>query len=93
MFRVVCARLTEQTSRSPRDKIRTVTMTMFRVAPDRMLDFFLPRTDSGAAVQLVGAGVVYGSLAFVVRRNRDLLLFVAGLAVMTVAWFALRTAH
>lgn len=58
-----------------------------------MLDFFLPRTDAGAAAQLVGAGLLFGALAFAARGNRDLLVFVVGLAVVTVAWFALRTVH
>lgn len=58
-----------------------------------MVDFLLPRTDAGVLAQVVGAVVIYGALAFAVRRNRDLLVFVAGLATITAAWFALRTVH
>lgn len=58
-----------------------------------MIDLLLPRTDAGALAQTVGAVVVYCALAVAVRRNRDLLWFVAGLATITAAWFALRTVH
>lgn len=58
-----------------------------------MVDLLLPRTDGGALVQAVVALVVFGSVAVAVRRNRDLLVFVTGLATITAAWFALRTVH
>lgn len=58
-----------------------------------MIDLLLPRTDGGAIAQAIGAVVVFGALALAVRRNRDLLVFVAGLATVTAAWFALRTVH
>ncbi len=58
-----------------------------------MIDLLLPRTDAGALAQAIGAVVVFGSVAIVVRRNQDLLVFVAGLAFVTAAWFALRTVH
>lgn len=58
-----------------------------------MVDLLLPRTDGGALAQAVGAVVVFGSVGIAVRRNRDLLVFVVGLATVTAAWFALRTVH
>lgn len=58
-----------------------------------MTEFLLPRTDGGALAQAIGAAVFYGASAAAVRRNRDLLLFVTGLAVITAAFFALRTVH
>lgn len=58
-----------------------------------VVDLLLPRTDAGVLAQVIGAVVVLGALAFVVRRNRDLLVFVAGLTTITAAWFALRTVH
>lgn len=58
-----------------------------------MTDLLLPRTDAGALAQAIGAGVLYATAAVGVRRNRDLLVFVAGLASITAAWFALRTLH
>jgi hypothetical protein len=58
-----------------------------------MVDLLLPRTDAGVLVQVVVAVVFYTALGFAVRRNRDLLVFVSGLATITAAWFALRTVH
>jgi hypothetical protein len=43
--------------------------------------------------QAVTAAVVYTGALVAVRRNRDLLWFVGGLATLTFAWFALRTVH
>lgn len=58
-----------------------------------MIDLFLPRTDAGALAQAIGAAVLFAAAAIAVRRNRELLVFVAGLASITAAWFALRTVH
>lgn len=58
-----------------------------------MIDLFLPKTDAGVLAQAVGAAVLFAAAAIVVRRNRELLVFVAGLASITAAWFALRTVH
>jgi len=56
-------------------------------------DLFLPTTDGGALFQAVAALPVYLGAFIAVRRSRDLMWFVAGLAVLTYAWFALRTVH
>lgn len=58
-----------------------------------MVDLLLPRTDAGAAAQAVVAAVLYLGALVAVRRNRDLVWFVAGLATLTFTWFALRTVH
>ena len=58
-----------------------------------MADLLLPRTDAGALAQAVGAAVAYTGALIAVRRNRDLMWFVGGLATLTFAWFALRTVH
>jgi len=58
-----------------------------------MTDLLLPRTDAGAAFQVASAAVVYGPLLWATRRNREVQTFVFGLAVLTFAWFALRTLH
>jgi hypothetical protein len=58
-----------------------------------MVELLLPRTDAGALAQTVTAAVVYTGALVAVRRNRDLLWFVGGLATLTFAWFALRTIH
>ncbi len=42
---------------------------------------------------MVVAVVFFTGLGFAVRRNRDLVVFVSGLATITAAWFALRTVH
>ncbi len=58
-----------------------------------MVEFLLPRTDGGALAQAIGAVVFFTGLGLAVRRHRDLLVFVTGLATITAAWFALRTVH
>lgn len=63
-----------------------------------MIGLLLPRTEAGVPAQLVGVvvvfgGLVFGGLAFAVRRNGDLLVFVGGLTTITAAWSALRAVH
>jgi len=58
-----------------------------------VVELLLPRTDAGALAQAVAAAVVTTGALIAVRRNRDLLWFVGGLATLTFAWFALRTVH
>jgi len=60
---------------------------------DLIRDLALPRTDAGVAVQwLILAGVT-PPLIWWSRRDRDVLLLVSGVIVMTVALFALRAVH
>jgi hypothetical protein len=54
------------------------------------VDLVLPRTDAGAIAQAIAGATIYSGLLIVVRRNRDLMWFVGGLAALTIAWFALR---
>lgn len=56
-------------------------------------EILLPRTDAGVLFQVVLAAVTYGTLIVAVRRNRDVLSFVVGLATITAAWFAFRAVH
>jgi hypothetical protein len=58
-----------------------------------MVELLLPRTDAGAMTQAVAAAVATTGALIAVRRNRDLLWFVGGLATLTLAWFAVRTLH
>lgn len=58
-----------------------------------MRDLLLPRTDAGAGVQALLALVVFVVALLAVRRQRDLVWFVAGLAVLVGAGMALRTVH
>jgi hypothetical protein len=60
---------------------------------DVLIDLLLPRTDAGVAAQVIGAVVVFVVAGVLVRRSRDLLWFVGGLASVTFAWFAVRTLH
>jgi hypothetical protein len=58
-----------------------------------LVDLLLPRTDAGAGIQMVVAVALFSAVAVTVRRHRDLLWLVAGLATVTLAWFGLRTLH
>lgn len=58
-----------------------------------MIDLLLPRTDAGALAQVIGAAAIAATALVLVRHNRDLVWFVAGLATLTFAWFGLRTVH
>jgi len=60
---------------------------------DVLVDLALPRTDAGAFVQAAIAVPIFGIAIWRVRHNRDIRTFVAGLAMITFAWFALRTLH
>jgi len=60
---------------------------------DFLVDLTLPRTDAGAFVQVAIAVLIFGIALWRVRHNRDTRTFVAGLAMVTFAWFALRTLH
>ncbi|MBA2280033.1 MAG: hypothetical protein H0W25_02215 [Acidimicrobiia bacterium] len=60
---------------------------------DLLIDLALPRTDAGAFVQAAIAAPIFGIALWRVRHNRDIRTFVAGLACITIAWFALRTVH
>ena len=60
---------------------------------DLLVDLALPRTDAGAFTQAAVAAAVFGVALWRARHNRDVLTFVAGLATITFAWFALRTLH
>lgn len=58
-----------------------------------MTEVFLPRTDAAVAVQAIVAAAVLTSTLIIVRRDPDLRIFVIGVAVMTVAWFGVRSLH
>jgi len=58
-----------------------------------LIDFLLPATDGGVYAQAIGALVLHGIALWFVRRNRDLVVFVAGLATLTAGLMGLRTLH
>lgn len=60
---------------------------------DLFVELALPRTDAGAFAQAAAAVPVFGVALWRVRTNREIRTFVAGLTVITFAWFALRTIH
>jgi len=53
----------------------------------------LPTTDGGVYAQAIGALLIYGLALWLVRRNRDLVWFVAGLATLTAGLMGLRALH
>ncbi len=58
-----------------------------------MIDFLMPSTDAGVAVQFVGwAALSVGSL-FATRRNRDLRLLAIGLSVLALGVMTVRAVH
>ncbi len=61
--------------------------------PPVVLDILLPRTDAGVLVQVIVASLLFGNALWLVRRNRDLVIFVAGLATLTAGLMGLRTLH
>lgn len=60
---------------------------------DFLIDLALPRTDAGAFTQAAIAVPLFAALLWRVWRHHEVRIFVAGLAMMTFAWFALRTVH
>lgn len=58
-----------------------------------MVELLSPRADGGVLVQVVVAVVFFTGLGLAARRNRDMVVFVSGLATITADWFALRTVH
>jgi len=51
------------------------------------------RTDAGAIAVAAVAVPIFGIALWRVRHDRDLRIFVVGLATLTFAWFAVRTLH
>lgn len=58
-----------------------------------VVEVLLPRTDAGVAAQVVVTVVVAALALWLVRRNRELAWFVAGVTFIWVAFMALRTVH
>ncbi len=61
---------------------------------DLLLDLLLPETDRGAVTQWIVMGVVWVCVLLATRGwRREHRLFLMGLAVANLAWFAARTVH
>jgi hypothetical protein len=58
-----------------------------------LMDLLLPRTDGGVYAQVLGLALGYGAVLWMVRRNRDLVIFVVGLAVFTAGLLGVRALH
>jgi hypothetical protein len=56
-------------------------------------DLILPRTDAGVAAQAMIAAALYVAGLVLVRRHRELRIFIIGLATITAAGFGLRALH
>ncbi len=58
-----------------------------------MLDILLPRTDAGVVFQAVAATVVFATLTWRFRANKDARIFVIGLWVATYGVMGMRAIH
>lgn len=56
-------------------------------------DLVFPQTDAGVATQLVVLSATTAAALWLVRRERSLVLLVAGLAVTTLGLLGLRAVH
>ena len=62
--------------------------------PEFLLDLLLPKTDRTVAIQWLVMTPFWLVTNFAVRKqSKDVRLFVAGLAMLNLAWFAARTVH
>jgi ABC-type uncharacterized transport system permease subunit len=58
-----------------------------------MNELLFPRTDAGVLAQIIIVVLLWLVAAVALRRNRDLVWFVSGLAMLAFAWFGLRAVH
>lgn len=59
-----------------------------------LLDLALPETDRGVFIQWAIAAVFWTVVVFATRKvNKDVRLFLYGIAMLNVAWFGFRTIH
>lgn len=56
-------------------------------------DLLYPSTDAGVAAQVVGVVVVAAVVATLVRRERSLVMFTIGAALVVLGMFGLRSLH
>ena len=61
---------------------------------DLLVDLLLPRTDRGAITQWIVMGLLWSAVFVATRRlRREYRLFLYGVAMINLAWFAARTVH
>lgn len=58
-----------------------------------MLDLLLPKSDAAVFAQIAIVTPLWLGVLYLVRRNRDLLLFVFGLGLVGAALTAFRAVH
>ncbi|MFO7592097.1 MAG: hypothetical protein R6X23_14590 [Acidimicrobiia bacterium] len=58
-----------------------------------MRDVLFPRTDAGVLVQGLVIFPALLATLFLVRRDREVRLFVLGLTTLALAWFGIRAVH
>lgn len=58
-----------------------------------MEELLFPRTDGGVAAQLAVVLTVAAAATYLVRRDRELVLFVVGLTVLAIGLIGLRALH
>lgn len=56
-------------------------------------DLLYPATDAGVAAQVVGVVVVAAVMATLVRRERSLVMFTLGAAMVVLGLFGVRALH
>ncbi len=62
-------------------------------SPEALMELLLPRTDAGVVAQLVAFGTGATLTLWLIRRRRDLLIFVSGLTLFALALMGLRALH
>lgn len=61
---------------------------------DFLLDLALPRTDRVVFIQWIVMSIVWAGVFVGSRRwSKDIRIFIYGLAMLNLAWFAFRTVH
>jgi hypothetical protein len=62
--------------------------------PELLLDLLLPETDRGVALQWA-IMLPFWLIVFIAtrRQSQDIRVFIYGLAMLNLAWFAARTIH
>jgi hypothetical protein len=56
-------------------------------------DWWAPSTDSRVLIQALALVALFSTVAFGVRKHRELLTLVAGIATLTAGLFLLRAVH
>jgi len=58
-----------------------------------LIDFLMPSTDSGVAIQFVAWTTITAIAVFLTRTNKDVRLLVIGLSVLVVGAMTVRAVH